>query len=86
MADPAFDIHSPGIQMIHDFLTVGIIADPRRNKTGGDFPARENARDDRGIISHRIDGFLDCRAAVPRGCRQSNLVQIAMARIWQMAR
>ena len=22
----------------------------------------------------------------PRGCRQSNLVQIAMARIWQMAR
>ena len=26
------------------------------------------------------------RQSPPRGCRQSNSVQIAMARIWQMAR
>ena len=33
-----------------------------------------------------IEDIKDLAERVPRGCRQSNLVQIAMARIWQMTR
>ena len=48
-----------------------------------DIFARPNVTADRIVMLQIMKEEID---EITRGCRQSNLVQIAMARIWQMAR
>ena len=65
------DVIVPNTEQGHDRLLIGFAAIvPKRF---GEY----------GLFSHHI---FRIRPQNSRGCRQSNLVQIAMARIWQMAR
>ena len=70
-----------GLLYTESWLTEPIIV-----LTEGDTDRRILERSLALLYPHLADYFRFFQNSVTRGCRQSNLVQIAMARIWQMAR